>query len=186
MIFQFSLRSLKMAFRPSRGNLAPLLFCLAAITALVVLFLLPRVAQNQELARLLEERRAQLQVQQTLQPIHQEFSTWLRVSLPHWLPQRLEQAVPAPSLTEATVLLEKMARDAGLDIRSLHPDAIALTQDDSIQIDGLLTGTLQNFLRFMESVTVNPWLLEIPHLEISGSPAAQQYRLRLMIAMDAE
>lgn len=183
---QANLKTLRTAFRPSRGNLGPLILCLGVIAVFLFAFLLPRILHNEELARTIDERTEQVQIQQDLHPVHRELLDILTEPLPKGLEQNQFSGPEVMGLEEAAPRLREMAESSALNVRFIRPDATALARDGLLLVDCSLSGEMYRMWDFLRILGTHPWLLDVQNMEISSGQDGEEFRMRLLIAMDKE
>lgn len=180
------LDSLRSAFRPSRGNLGPLTLCIGVIAVFVFVFLLPRGLKNEELKGLIAERDAQVRTQQDLHPVQRELLSILNEPLPKGLGREMFTEEKTIGLEEAAPRLRAMAEETALSVRFIRPDAAALARDGVLLVDCSLSGEIYRLWDFLLALGSHPWLLSVQAMEISSRQSGEEFRLRLLIAMDKE
>jgi len=186
MITMARMHSIKSAFRPSRRNLPPLVLCLAVIAFFLFWLLLPLIQQNHALDAQIGKRRGQIQVQQALHPIHHELRALLDSPLPPGVGQETLDHEPTLALESASPHLRALAETAGLQVRFIRPDAAALARDGLLLVDSAMSGDVPELLDFLREISPAPWMLDVQSLEISSSHDGEEFRLRLLIAMDRD
>lgn len=177
-------KSMKTAFRPSISNIPWLILCLGALGIFLFLLVIPRGLENERLSSRVSERQDMIQTQHVLHPVQRDIQAILDEPLPAKLHQGMLTGEANMELEEAAPRIRAMADEAALNVRFIRPDASALARDGVLLVDCSLSGEMFRLWEFLLALAGHPWLLDVQDLEISSGRTGEEFRLRLLIAMD--
>lgn len=180
------MRSARFSFMPLRSLLyAAIGF--AGVLLLIFFGLHPLQATIRQMDEETATLKARLAQQKELAPLYRDFAARFVTDVSDRLPAPEKSGLSIDQVIGISVQLHKLAEECGLDTISAAPEVKAFTRDRKFMpVNLILKGNFLKLRKFLFDLHSLPCLAHIEGLHIQETGGAQEFRLKVWIAVNPQ
>lgn len=169
----------------ARENAMRLLVCLVALLAAFALLVYPEMRSIARVEGEIAATRARIEQQEILHPVYRELLAVYQNASAGSLPRVARVPLPQAELGSVSAAIAGLARERGLEARSVTPDPDSLAGGGGlILVRCVLSGNLSALRDFYLSLGALPSLAHVERIRIEDAYAGRTYRLDLWLALE--
>jgi len=175
----------KISLRLARENVMRLLVCLGGLLVAFALLVFPEMRNVTRVEAQISATKNRIEQQKILYPVYRELLAAFQNATAGSLPRVERKPLPQAELGGVATIIAGMAREQGLDVRSVTPDPGSLASGGGlISVRCILSGGLAGLRDFYLSLGTLPSLTHVERLQVEDTFAGRVYRLDLWLALE--
>lgn len=175
----------KNSLRLARENVMRLLVCLGALLVAFALLVYPEMRAITRVEGEIADAQARVEQQKILFPVYRELMAAFQNATAVSLPQVKRVPLPQAEMGGVAAIIADMAREQGLDVRSVTPNPDSLAAGGGlISVRCVLSGDVFALRSFYLSLGALPSLAHVERLQVEDAYAGRTYRLDFWLALE--
>ncbi|MEW5774089.1 MAG: hypothetical protein AB1916_11270 [Thermodesulfobacteriota bacterium] len=175
----------RLSLRLPRENAVRLLVCLGALLVAFAVLVYPEMRAIARVEGEIAAARARIEQQKILYPVYRELMSVYQNATSGALPRVSRVPLAQADLGGVSTAIADMAREQGLEVRSVTPDPGSLAGGGGlISVRCVLSGDLGALRNFYLSLGTLPSLAHVERLQAEDVYSGRTYKLDLWLALE--